>query len=92
MFCPECEMKVFVSLGDAGYFSAVGGWEPGDPVGSPLRAAAPADLEGLRACSTTRLSRPGRTASRSLSPICSAGGTSGECGAEFSIAEQVTEQ
>ncbi|MFD9127144.1 hypothetical protein [Kitasatospora sp. NPDC059571] len=92
VFCPECEMGVFVSIGEAGYFSAVGDWEPGDPAGAPLRAAAPADLEGPGRVLYDAASQAGLdTVALALTYVFGEG-TCGECGAEFPIAEQVAEQ
>ncbi|MFE4696871.1 hypothetical protein ACFRIC_07225 [Streptomyces sp. NPDC056738] len=92
VFCPECEMGVFVSIGEGGYFSAVGDWEPGDPEGSPLRAAASADLEGPARVLYDAAREAGvDTVALALTYLFGEG-TCGECGAEFSIAEQVAEQ
>ncbi|MFE0462549.1 hypothetical protein ACFW1A_25170 [Kitasatospora sp. NPDC058965] len=92
VFCPECEMGVFVSVGEGGYFSAVGDWEPGDPQGPPLRATAPADLEGPASVLYDAAGEAGvGTVALALTYLFGEG-TCGECGAEFSIAEQVAEQ
>ncbi|GAA1539142.1 hypothetical protein GCM10009730_55400 [Streptomyces albidochromogenes] len=91
VFCPECEMGVFVSIGEAGYFSAVGDWEPGDPEGPPLRAAEPDDLSGPARVLYDAASEAGvETVALALTYLFG-GGRCGECGAEFSIAEQVAE-
>ncbi|WP_051740023.1 hypothetical protein [Kitasatospora sp. MBT66] len=92
VFCPECEMGVFVSIGEAGYFSAVGDWEPGDPEGSPLRAAAPADLSGPARMLFDAAGEAGIDTVAVALTYLFGEGTCGECGADFSIAEQVTEQ
>lgn len=92
MFCPSCEMGVFIAIGEVGYFSAVGDYEPGGPEGIPLRPATPASLSG--------------TARQLYEAACQAGaepvavalthlfgtGTCAECGAEFSVAEQVADE
>ncbi|MEY9963493.1 hypothetical protein ABIA33_001526 [Streptacidiphilus sp. MAP12-16] len=92
VFCPECEMGVFVSIGGAGYFSAVGDWAHGDPEGSPLRAAEPDDLSGPARVLYDAASETGvDTVALALTYLFGLG-TCGECGAEFSIAEQVAEQ
>ncbi|GAA1992694.1 hypothetical protein GCM10009738_86880 [Kitasatospora viridis] len=91
-FCPECEMGVFVSIGETGYFSAVGDWEPGDPQGSPLRPAAPADLEGPARLLHAAASEAGADTVALALTYLFGDGTCGECGAEFSIAGQVAEQ
>ncbi|MCM2424092.1 hypothetical protein [Streptomyces sp. RKAG293] len=92
VFCPECEMGVFVSIGEAGHFSAVGDWEPGDPEGSPLRAAESDDLSGPARVLYDAASEAGvDTVALALTYLFGEG-TSGECGAEFSIAEQAAEQ
>ncbi|WP_405764208.1 hypothetical protein OHU34_01750 [Streptomyces sp. NBC_00080] len=92
VFCPACERGVFVSLCEAGYFSAVGDWEPGDPDGSPLRAAEPDDLSGPARVLYDAAGEAGvDTVALALTYLFGEG-TCGECGAEFSIAEQVAEQ
>ncbi|MCQ4212588.1 hypothetical protein [Streptomyces longispororuber] len=92
VFCPECEMGVCVSIGEAGYFSAVGDWEPGDPEGSPLRAAEPDDMSGPARVLYDAASEAGVDTVVLALTYLFGEGTCGECGTEFSVAGQVAEQ
>ncbi|WP_431962445.1 hypothetical protein [Actinacidiphila sp. bgisy160] len=91
VFCPACDMGVFVSIGEAGHFSAVGDHEPGDPGATPLRPAAPAELSG-----PARVLYDSAVAAR-MDPVAVGlthlfgTGTCGECGAEFPVAAQVAD-
>ncbi|MEV5009889.1 hypothetical protein [Streptomyces sp. NPDC055692] len=90
--CPECDMGVFIAIGEAGYFSAVGDYEPGDPPGTPLRPALPENLEGpARQLHDAAFEAGAERVAVGLTHLFGRA-TCEECGAEFSIAEQVADQ
>ncbi|MFJ4847829.1 MULTISPECIES: hypothetical protein [unclassified Streptomyces] len=91
VFCPECEMGVFIAIGEAGYFSAVGDHEPGDPDVKPLRPAEPADLSGPARLLYDAACEAGIASVMVALTHLFGTGTCGECGAEFVVAEQVAE-
>ncbi|MER6470956.1 hypothetical protein [Streptomyces collinus] len=90
--CPECEMGVFIVIGEAGYFSAVGDYEPGDPAGIPLRPALPDDLDGpARQLYGAAYEAGAERVAVGLTHLFGSA-TCAECGSEFSVAEQVADQ
>ncbi|MFF8594548.1 hypothetical protein ACF061_24475 [Streptomyces sp. NPDC015220] len=90
--CPECDMGVLIAIGEAGCFSAVGDYEPGDSSAIPLRPALPQDLEGpaRQLYEAAREAGVGRVAAGLTHLFGNA--TCAECGTEFSLSEQVADQ
>ncbi|MFF3565878.1 hypothetical protein ACFYXS_38210 [Streptomyces sp. NPDC002574] len=89
VFCPECGMGVYIAIGEAGFFSAVGDHAPGDPGGTPLRPADPAELSGPARQLYDAAHEAGMTSVAFALIHLFGTGTCGECGAAFVVADQV---